>query len=1033
MKLKVRLLCIGIFLSGLLLQVAAQTNIVVTGIVRNKTTGEALVGASVINEKTHKSTVTNETGEFRISVEKGATLTISFVGMTTTKYKVTESGAISIQLEEEIKKSDEVVVIGYGTQKVTKVSGAISTIKSADIEKLKPVRAEDAIQGRASGVTVVSNGSPGVKPTVFIRGIPSYSGSDPLVVIDGVEQTLDDLNSISSADIESINVLKDAAATAIYGVHGGNGVILITTKTGRKNRKPEFNFSSNYGIQETTRQIPLLNATEYGAIVNEGTLVDGGIAPFSDLSKLGVGTNWQDKVFHHSALQSHSITARGGGENISYFVSGAYTGQDGIIGGGDKSYFNRYNATTNMTADLTSKVKLTTNTSFVNIKGAGIPENGFNSVLGNAINFDPTVPVYNTVPNTYGLYSFSKNILSENVNPLTQLDNTHNISNTNKLYGKLELQYEVIKNLKITSRYGYTNVDITGKSFTPLAFYGPSNQLSTLNADGSTVSGAHNTVSQYKTTYYNYSLENYASYNFKISRDHNFETLLGITMAKSTGNSVSGSKKDVEFNSWDFAEVFAATGSAATASITSSKFEKRNLSYYGRLNYDYQEKYLFSFTLRKDGSSSFGPASKFGNFYATSLGWVVSSEKFFKPNIVQFLKVRGSYGVTGNDNVSPQFQQISSIPYTYGLGQNTVYTFGSNTSTTGSTILTYKNDALEWEKQKQFNFGFDARLLENKLSVSVDYFDKRVSGLLFQPSLSLYLGTAQVPSANVGTTKVSGYDISVGYTANVSKDFKVSSNVTFTTSKSLVTDAGDGPPLAGGYYGVQGQPVTRFQKGFAPAYFYGYKTNGLFQTQAEINKSATQSNAQPGDIKYVDINGSGIINDSDKTNIGNPYPKFTIGWSLSLEYKGFDFSTYLYASVGNDIYRAYERNSQFSNKYRGVLARWTGSGTTNDSKDPRVTFKDLNNNARVSDRYVEDGSFLKVKDIQFGYTLPSSLFRNKIFSKMRAYVQVKNAITFTKYTGYDPEISNGGLLETGIDRGAYPQARVYSMGIDLKF
>ncbi len=1032
MKLKIKLLFIGVFLGSLVLQVFAQTNFVVTGSVKNKTTGEALVGASVVNDKTHKSTLTNEIGKFTISAEKGATLTITYIGMSPFKYKVNSANELTIAMEEDIKKNEEVIVVGYGTQKVTKVSGAISTIKSADIEKLKPVRAEDALQGRASGVTVVSNGSPGIKPTVLIRGIPSYTGNDPLVVIDGVAQTLDDLNSISSADIESINVLKDAAATAIYGVHGGNGVILITTKTGRKNKKPEINVSSNYGIQEATRQMPLLNATEYGAIVNEGSLADGGAAPFTDLSKLGIGTNWQNQVFHHSALQSHSITARGASETINYFVSGAFTGQDGIIGGGDKSYFKRYNATANFSADVTSKLKVTANTSFVNIKGAGIPENGFNSVLGNAINFDPTVSIYNTIPNSYGKYSYSNNILSENVNPLTQLDNTYNKSNTNKLYGKIELQYEVAKNLNFTSRYGYTNVDITGKSFSPLAFYGPANQLSTLNADGSTIAGSHNTVSQYKTTYYNYSFENYATYNFKVHRDHNFETLLGITMAKNTSNSISGSKKDVQFNSWDFAEIFAATGSAINSSITTGKSEKRNLSYYGRINYDYSGKYLASFSLRRDGSSVFGPEKKFGNFYATSLGWVISSEKFYNPNIVEYLKLRGSYGITGSDVVSPQYQQISSIPYTYGLGQNTVYTFGSNTTTTGATILSYANNALSWETQKQLNAGFDARLFKNKVSLSVDYFDKRVSGLLFTPAISLYLGAAQPSIANVGDTKVSGLDISIGYTDMISKDFKFSTNATFTTSKNMVTYTGGNQIISGGWYGVQSQSVTRFQKGFAPAYFYGYKTKGLFQTVDEIAKSPTQANAKPGDIKYADLNRDGIINDSDKTTVGNPYPKFTIGWSISLEYKGFDFTTYLYASVGNDIYRAYERNSQFSNKYRGILSRWTGQGTTNDAKSPRVTFTDENNNARVSDRYVEDGSFLKVKDLQVGYTFPNKLFRDA-FNKIRIYMQVKNAITLTKYTGYDPEISNGGILETGIDRGAYPQARIYSMGIDLKF
>ena len=1032
MKLKVRLLCIGIFLSSLLFRATAQNNIVVTGKVSNKSSGLALEGASVVNEKTHKSTQTNESGKFTISVEKGATITITYIGMTPYKYKVNTSDNVSVQMEEDIKKNDEVIVVGYGTQKVTKVSGAISTVKSADIEKLKPVRAEDALQGRAAGVNVISSGSPGGKPTVFVRGIPSYKGSDPLVVVDGAVESLDDLNSINSADIESITVLKDAATTAIYGVKGGNGVILVTTKTGRKNKKAEFNYSSNYGMQEVARKLPVLNATEYGAIVNEGRLVDGNSIVFTDLSKLGVGTNWQDQIFKNAILQSHSVTARGGAENITYFVSAAYTGQDGIVGGGDKSYFNRYNATSNLSIDLTSKLKLLSNISFVNIRGASVPENAINSVISNAINFDPTAPIYNNVPGTVGEYSVSNNIISEIVNPLTQLANVFNKSNTNKLYGKMELQYNLLKNLKITSRYGFTNVDITNKSFTPLVFYGVNHTSSKLKADGTSNGLGHNSVSHDKDTYYNYTLETFGNYTFKLAKDHSFDLLLGISASKNTGNVVSASREDVPNNSWDWADFTSATGSGLSVSGGAYRFEKRNLSYFRRINYDFQEKYLASLSLRRDGSYEFGTNNKFGNFYAGSLGWVVSSENFYKFKAIDYLKIRGSYGLTGNDNIDhPQYLQIYTGIYEYGKGNNTGYAFNGS-PVNGSTLSTFANPDLKWEQQKQFNFGFDARLIKNKLSITVDYFERNISGLLFIPQLSLYLGTSAAPYANVGTTQTKGLDMSIGYTQPITKDLKLSSNVTFTTATNLVTETSSGF-ISGGTYGIPTKyDVTRYQAGFAPGYFYGYKTLGLFQTQDEIAKSPTQANAQPGDIKYADINGDGKISDSDKTMIGNPFPKFTVGWNFSLEYKSFDFNLYIYASQGNDIYRAYERNLAFTNKYRGILSRWTGAGTTNDPKSPRVTFADPNINTRASDRYIEDGSFIKIKDIQLGYTIPSTLYKGKIFNKIRLYTQVKNAFTFTKYSGLDPEIA-GGIFDTGVDRGSYPQARIYSMGIDCKF
>lgn len=1032
MKLKIKLLTTGLLLSCLFNLAIAQS-ISVSGTVKNKTTGELLPGATVSVEGTKNSTFTDEKGRFALTTQQGATLVITYAGMNSVRYTIKGTGAVSIEMEDANKSLGEVVVIGYGTQKVTKVSGAIATVKAADIEKLKPVRTEDALQGRASGVTVISTGSPGAKPTVLIRGIPSYTGTDPVVVVDGAIQTLDDLNSINASDIESINVLKDAATTAIYGVKGGNGVIVVTTKSGRKNQKTEFSYSGNYGRQEVLQKIGVLNATEYAAIINEGSVTSGGNIIFPDLTVFGKGTNWQDEIFKKATIQSHNLTARGGSDKMGYFLSGGYLGQDGIVGGGDKSYFKRLNGTANLNFDLTNKFRFLVNTSFVNIKGAGVSENSINSVISNALNFDPNVPVYNNVPNTYGKYGVSSTILSEIFNPLTQLENTYNGSNTNKLYGKLELQYDVLKNLKVTSRFGYTNTDITGKSFTPLAYYGAGHINSTLNADGTAKTGAHNSVYEYKTNYFNYTFETFGTYNFKLQEDHVFDVVLGFSMAKSTGNSISGSRQDVPFNSWTFADISSATGTAPSSGLDvgSWQFERRNLSYFGRINYEYKDRYLASFSARRDGSYAFGANNKFANFFAGSAGWVVSNENFFHSNFINYLKIRGSYGVTGNENVSPQFQRISTSVYSYGLGQNAGYTFGNDPTSIGAVIASFKNDDLGWEKQEQWNAGFDIRFYRNKFSFSADYFQKNISGLLFTPSLSLYLGSAAAPTANIGSTKSSGIDMNLGFSDNLSKYFKLTTNVTFTTAKNEVTETNNGL-IQGGTYGIPSYSVTRFEKGYTPGYFYGYKTDGLFQSQADINKSPTQPNAQPGDIKFVDVNKDGKIDADDRTKIGDPFPQFTMGWGLTLEYKGFDFSSFIYASVGNDVYRAYERNLAMTNKFRGVLARWTGEGSTNDARNPRYSFIDANNNTRASDRYVEDGSFVKIKDVQLGYTLPKSIFKNKMFSKVRVYAQVKNLYTFTKYSGYDPEIS-GGIFDTGIDRGAYPQARTWSMGIDLKF
>lgn len=1040
MKSKLTALIAVLLFCGALNSAFAQ-EFKLTGTVLNQSTGAAMPDATVTLKGTTTAVKTDTEGKFSITVpKKGVTLVITYTGMKVGNYTVgSQTTGIIILLESATATLEEVIVVGYGTQKVTNISGAISTVKSGDIQKINPVRTEEALQGRAAGVSVIQSGSPGSKPTVLIRGIPSFTGTDPVVIIDGSPQTLTDFNSINASDIESINVLKDAATTAIYGVKGGNGVIVVTTKAGRKGKKAEINLNSNYGVQEVFNTIGVLNGTEYAAILNEGSTVSGGGLIFPNLSTVGVSTDWQNEVFKQAPTQSHNLSIRGGSDAVTYFVSGGYLNQGGIVGGYDKSRFSRGNLTANLGFNITSRLKFTLNTTAVVLDSKVVQENSFNSVIGSALNYDPTVSKYNMVPNTVGQYGFSSLLLSEIFNPLTKLDNTYNENNGTKLYGKGELEYKVLNNLKLTTRFGYTKYDGNAKSFTPLVFWGINNVDNSMNADGTTVTGQHNSVAHEKTSNFNWTSETFANYDFKLKNKHRFETVLGISFAKISGNAAGATRQDVPFNSWQFADFTAATGnnnSTNSNAITGYYYQyfRKNLSYFGRINYDYEDRYLASFSARRDGSYAFGVDNKFANFFAGSLGWVVSKEKFFNVKQIDYLKIRGSYGSIGNENVNPQNVSIITGGPSYGPTANSNgYTFGG-VFYPGSTVGSAANSALGWEKQLQTNIGFDANLFNNKISISADFFQKNVEGLLFTPSASLYLGTVPIPVANIGSTKSSGIDLTLGYRETLLKKLKLNTTLTFTTAKNEVTETntdGTAKILGGYYFNGQSQSVTVFEKGQTPGYFYGYRTMGLFQNAAEVAGAPTQSGAQPGDIRFVDVNGDGVINAADQTKIGDPFPDFTMGWNLNLEYGNFDFTAFTYASVGNDIYRAYERNANFSNKHRSVLARWTGEGSTNEATNPRYSFTDPNSNIRVSERYVEDGSFVKLKNVQLGFTLPATVTKN-IFNKVRIYAQVKNAFVITKYSGYDPEIA-GGILDTGIDRGAYPQARTYAVGLDIKF
>jgi TonB-linked SusC/RagA family outer membrane protein len=1000
--------------------------------------GQPLPGVTVAVKGTQLVTTTNTEGKYSITAPANATLSFSFIGYVRQEAAVNSATVINVILIDDNKALNEVVVVGYGSQKSEKVSGAISTIKSSDVEKVNAVRVEDAIQGRVSGVEVIQSGSPGTNPTVLIRGIPSYTGSDPLVVIDGVEQTLTDFNSLNPTDVESISILKDAAATAIYGVNGGNGVILVTTKTGKKNQKTQFRLSSSYGIQQVANKVDVLNATQFAAMENEGSTLSGGPIIFPNLSAVGIGTNWQDQVFKTAPLQNYALSATGGTEKTTYFLEAGYTDQAGIVGGMDKSNYGRGNFTANLNFELTPKLKFIINATDVILNSKGVGENSFNSILGDALNFDPTVPVYNNVPNTVGAYGFSKLELQEVHNPLTQLANTYNSNIGNKLYGKFELQYDVVKNVKLTSRFGYTNYNNNAKSFNPLVFYGLNNTDNTMNADGSTVSGDHNSVTSVRNSNFNYNWETYANYDFNYKTDHHFQAVAGITFSKTSGNQIGVSRQDVPFNSWTFADYTAATGVNSATNTNAQTgyyygyFDKK-LSYFARLNYDYKDKYLATFSDRIDGDQVFGANNKFGNFYAGSLGWIASKEDFFHSDLITFLKFRGSYGISGNSNASNA--QVSTIvtggPYNT-IGNSNGYSFG-NSFVPGSTVGSLANPNLAWEKDKQADVGVDIELA-HKFTLNIDLYKKDVDGLLFTPTQSLYLGTVPASNANIGSTSTKGIDAMVSYNDQLGKDFRLSTSLTFSAFKSLVTatNSDNSAIVTGGsFYNGQSQTATVFKKGYAPGEFWGYKTDGLFQTPAQISQSPAQDGAQPGSIKYKDINGDGVITSADQTDLGSPFPKFTIGWNLNLTYKNFDFTSFVYISQGNKIFKAWDRNANYTNKASTILGRWTGPNSTNDASNPQYTFTDVSNNSRVSDRFIEDGSFVKIKNVQLGYTIPKSVLKGQNTS-LRIYAQVKNAYTFTKYTGFDPEIS-GGILNSGVDYGYYPQARTWLVGLDFKF
>jgi TonB-linked SusC/RagA family outer membrane protein len=997
-----------------------------------------VIGASVTVKNSSIGTTTNEKGEFNLVVPASAqTLVVTSIGFNPIEVSIT-GNAIMVSLVKSNSSLDEVVVVGYGTQRKVNVTGAISTVKAKDLENIPNGRIEQALQGRVAGVTIMQNsGQPGSASTIRVRGITTFGtgNSGPLWVVDGMVVDAGGIGYLNQSDIESIEVLKDAASAAIYGTRAAAGVILVTTKKGKAG-KLVVNYNGYYGTSSPAKTVKVLNATEYATLMNERSVAGGGGIMFPDVASLGVGTDWQKVIFNNNAGRySNEISLSGGNDKSTFYLSAGIQNTDGIVAT-DISNYSKKNIRLNSTHKISKVFTFGQTIGYTHQKSTGISTNSeFGGPLSSSLNLDPITPLvvtdpliangapYNSNPvmrdvngNPYGISSI---VGQEMTNPLAFIQTKLGQYNwSDDFVGNAYLEATVIPGLKIRSSVGFKKAFWGNVGFNPV-FY--------LNA---TNSNSQNNYGKGENRSFNWNIENTITYTRSI-RDHNFTVLLGQAAYMENQGGYTGvtlfnlpvtSYQDASFN-FDIPQTSRNSGS--------SDFTRHQLSsLFARLNYSYQDKYLFTGIIRQDGSTKFGPDKKYGVFPSFSGGWNVNRENFWKPNkIVNSLKIRGGYGKVGSDNIA-DFGYVSTV----GGGNN--YPFGTTGAvTTGYTPFTLDNPLEHWEQTTSSDIGFDAVLYKD-FTLSVDVYKKRTTGILRPVVIPGYVGVSGNPSDNVADMNNKGVEVEMGYRKRIG-DFNLAVNANVTYIKNIVTYVAADTNFIGGEASFQSMgPVTRIQVGQSYNAFWGYQLLGVFQNQTEISNAKTstgtpiQPDARPGDFHYADVNNDGKIDDLDKVFLGSNLPKYTFGFTINVDYKGFDFLAFAQGAAGNKIFQGLRRldvgNANFPVR---ALGRWHGEGTSNDY--PRLVSNDPNGNfTKMSDFYLEKGDYLRMKIMQLGYTLPSRWFGRSGLTRLRVYVMAENLFTLTKYTGYDPEVG-GGVF--GIDKGQYPQARTFLGGVQLTF
>ncbi len=1006
-------------------------------------TGNGVIGAGVIQSGTTNGTTTDLDGHFSITVPQGSTLSFSCIGYVSQELPATQD--MRVVLATDNLMLEETIVVGYGVQKKSVVTASIASVSSESLDKVASQRVDQALKGLAAGVNVTSSsGQPGAASRIRIRGTGTINNSDPLYIVDGmpIEGGIDYLNP---SDIESIEVLKDAASGAVYGARAANGVILVTTKKGEKGRV-RVNYDFSYGISSPWKERDVLNASEYALMQNEGRINAGMVPVYNDPWSYGEGTNWQKEVFNYNApQQKHELSVSGGSEKVNYYLSLGYLNQEGIVGGNyGRSNYDRLTLRSNTSYVLLDKkdersylnnIVLSSNLSYAKIASTGIETNStWGSPLGSALALSPILGVYATdeqlaeyaslyagqtlLTGKGGTYMVPGGSYNEMVNPVASLSLPASKGWSHKVVGNFSGELQIWDNLRFKSTFGVDMSFWGSDGYTPLFYLGTNNKSDKTIASSES---DHSTVWQ---------LENTLTYNKEIGL-HNFTVLLGQSAKGSNGQYLGGSRYDLKSYKKPYIDYAEGLQEDGRMSVYGAPYAKSRLaSYFFRADYNYAERYMAEVTVRRDGSSRFGSENHWATFPSFSLGWNVHNEPYVTlPSWWNMLKVRGSWGENGNEN-------IGNFRYTVLTESNNNYIFGKDeTVTTGTKAGGIANEKLKWETSRQTDIGVDMAFLRSALTLTVDWYRKVTDGMLMEMNIPSYVGESK-PIGNVGKMRNSGLEVIAGYKFDLGKDwhFSVGGNISTLSNKLIEYGNESGWANLDSFQGTG--TISRAQNGKPFPFFYGYKTDGIFQNNAEIasytgpDGTPIQPNAAPGDVRFVDINGDGVINDDDRTDIGNGTPDWTWGINFSAQWKNFDFSMLWQGTVGNDIFDATRRTDIASTNLPAyMLNRWTGEGTSN--KYPRYVIGD-SVNWLSSDLYIYDGSYARLKDIQIGYTLPENITRKAFISRLRLYVAAENLLTLTSYHGYDPEISSGGT-SLGIDYGVYPQARTFIFGVTVGF
>ena len=1042
---------------------------------QNKVTGTVsddlgpAIGVSVMEKGTNNGVITDLDGNYVITVKPGATLVFSSIGYATQEIVVGSQSVINVLLKEDAEFLDEVVVVGYGVMKRSDLSGSSVSMKEEDLKGSIITNLDQSLQGRAAGVSAVqTSGAPGSSSSIRVRGQATVNANaEPLYVIDGVivqgggnsgadfglgdalgngrVSTISPLSTINPADIVSMEILKDASATAIYGAQGANGVVLITTKHGKAG-DAKFSYDGMVAVSRQTSRIKMMNLREFAEFYND--MVDLGEveanAMYADPSILGKGTNWQDEVFRTAIQHQHQISAQGGSEKVQYYVSGSYMNQEGTIIG---SNFDRLSFRTNLDAQLKDWFKLGVNATYAlthdNLKLA----DGQEGVIFYSLSSLPDIPVYDIDGN----YSTVVREGYTTKNPVALAMYNENTLKRQKLTGNIYAELTPIKHFVWRSELGFDISSSQADTYKPKISLGTFQQGS-------------NSISQQQNASTYWSVKNYLTYANTIGK-HSFTAMVGQEAWESRWNYMRVANTDLPSD--EIRNLALATG---TPKVGSGFGSSAMASFFTRETYNYDNRYLLTYTFRYDGSSNFGPDNRWAGFHSVAGSWRFTNEKFFtNKNVLNDGKIRIGWGQTGNANIGSGAWEsgMSKMPSALGDSQRP-----ANISNTG----------IHWEKQQQTNLGIDLSFFQNRINFTMDLYQKVSSDMLMSMTLPSYMGTQgngssalAAPKGNYGTIRNRGLEITLDTHPIDKKDFAWDSNfqISFNQNKLIALDGSANAQLVG--YGQWSDIVSVTEIGESLYNFYGYKVVGVYKDFDDIMNSPKaekfpadgvfnrNTTVWPGDLKFEDVNKDGVINELDRTNIGSPLPKFTFGWTNTFRYKNVDLSIFLNGSVGNKVLNynmmgqgyngLVHMNSVWTNQHVSIADRaklaaidpsrdWlddvTNVRVTNaDTKTPRPTIADPNDNDRLSDRYIEDGSYLRIKNITLGYTFPKSVLQKVKIDNIRLYMNIQNLYTFTKYMGYDPEVGastqDSSGLTFGVDNGRYPSPMTCSFGLNITF